>query len=157
MGFYSITDVVAGATINASANGYVDTTLGQDTGRAGTNFQLRPVPRTTTTTLTDTLSAQVGTCSDGVSMRPCHILMLPIHNSGPLEATLTWDPIDEANLDLSLFQTGSPSFIARSASTAAEPESISATVPAGTTYELRVTYASGTAATRYTLRVTHLN
>jgi hypothetical protein len=157
MGFYSIADVVPGGTINASADGYIDTTLGEGTGRAGTNFHLRPVPHTTTTTLADTLSAHVGMCSDGVSMKPCHILLLPIHNSGPLDATLTWDPAVDADLDVSLFQTGSPGLIARSASTGAEPERISANLPAGAAYELRVTYASGVAAVRYTLRVTHLN
>lgn len=157
MGFYSIADVSPGSTINVSAQGYVETTRSNGDGREGANFQLMPVPRTTTTTVSDTLTSQVGTCSDGVSMRPCHIVTIAIHNSGPLEATLTWQPGDEPNLDLSLFRTGSPNVIARSASPGDDPEHLSANLPAGATYELRITYASGTSAAKYTLKATHQN
>lgn len=154
LGFYSIAGVSAGSTINVSAQGYIEATRNGD---EGSNFQLMPVPRTTTTTMSDTLSAQVGTCSDGIAMRPCHILTIAIHNSGPLEATLTWEPGDEPNLDLSLFRTGSPNAIARSALPGDDPEKLSANLPAGATYELHITYASGTSAAKYTLKATHQN
>ena len=107
LGYFTIPDVTPGSAIRVSAAGYVDTT--QVSGRGTTNFQLMPVPQVRESTMSDTLSGQVGTCSDGVSMRPCHIMTIAIHNSGPLQATLTWDPGDDANLNLSLFRTGESS------------------------------------------------
>jgi hypothetical protein len=153
MGYYSIADVSPGSAVRVSADGYLDLAL--LTGRSETNFHLMPAPRLMDTTMSDVLSTQVGTCSDGVLLKPCHILTLAIHNKGPLKALLSWDEADEANLDLSLFRTGAGAFIARSASPGSAPERINVDLVDGATYELRVTYASGAGAPRYTLQVTH--
>ena len=109
----------------------------------------------TDTTMTDILSTQVGTCSDGVSPKPCHILTLAIHNEGPLEATLSWEQAETADLDLSLFRTGETSFIARSASPGSTPERINVDLSMAPLMSCGSRYASGTGAPRYTLQVTH--
>ena len=115
-----------------------------------------PTPATKTSTMADSLDSRVGACSDGVSMKPCHIMAIPIHNRGPLEATLTWNSGD-ADLDLSLFRSGTSSFISRSAARGTRSERIAVELPAGANYDLRVTYAEGTDPVQYTLTVTHQN
>jgi Carboxypeptidase regulatory-like domain len=155
-GYYRIDDVPASGMLSVSAPGYVETTRAIDLSREGSNFQLMPTPTTKTSTMADTLDSGVGKCSDGVSMEPCHILAIPIHNRGPLEATLTWDS-DGGDLDLSLFQSGTSSFISRSASRGTKSERIAVDLSVGANYDLRVTYAEGTEAVKYTLQVTHPN
>jgi hypothetical protein len=157
LGFYSIPDVSPGTTIGVSAEGYVDLRRESSDGREGSNFQLMPVLRMVSTTVSDTLDGAVGTCHDGVSQRPCHIITFAIHNGGPLDAELTWNPNDAADLNLSLFKTGSASFLARSATDGAAPERIKVDLAPGATYELRITYASGTDDVKYTLKATHPN
>lgn len=77
-------------------------------------------------------------------------------NAGPIDATLTWNPTGTAKLDLTLFQTGNPTPIVRSAGGSKE-ERVIANLTIPSTYELRITYAGGTADATYTLKVTHLN
>ena len=153
LGYYSIDNVAPGSRIHVSAVGYLESTLLCE--REGMNFQLMPIPRIIHSTMSDTLGEQVGTCSDGLSMKPCHIMTIAIHNQGPLEATLTWDQAGGVDLDLSLFRTGESNFISRSASQGTVPERIGVDLSEGATYELRVTYASGSSAPKYTLRVAH--
>jgi hypothetical protein len=155
-GFFSLDSVDSGSTLNVSAPGYLSSLRTVD-GDSSSTFPLMPVPKTETHSMEGTLASDGGTCSDGVSEKPCQIMAIPIHNQGPIEATLTWTPADSANLDVTLFQTGTAAPIARSAAPGSTPEHISATLPAGVTYELRVTYASGTGPVNYVLRVTHLN
>jgi hypothetical protein len=156
MGFYTLPDVTSGNTIHVSAAGYVTSTYPGDNARDKSDFQLMPEPERRTSTMSDTLTASGGTCSDGVSQRACHIMALPIHNNGILEATLEWNAADGANLDLSLFRSDLPSPILRVA-TSANPEHFRVDLRGGATFELRVTYASGTAPVKYTLRVMHQN
>ena len=157
MGYYTIPDVTVGSTIEVSAEGYVGSSRGLETvGELG-QFQLMPLPTTKTSALRDTLSDKVGKCSDGVTERPCHILTIPVHNDGPLDATLTWEPAIAADLNLSLFRTSPSALLSRAATNGGNQERITADVKGGTVFELRVTYASGTAAPTYALRVTHPN
>jgi hypothetical protein len=156
MGFYTIPNVAVASTVQISAEGYVESSGDVDSGREG-RFQLMPRPVTKTSTLRDTLDDRVGSCSDGVSQRPCHILTLPIHNDGPLEATLSWEPAASADLDLSLFRASPLSLIARSGKAGSESERINLHLAAGLSFELHVTYASGSAPATYTLRVVHQN
>jgi hypothetical protein len=157
LGFYAIPDVAPGTTIGVSAEGYVGLTRESGDGRDGSNFQLMPVLRTMTTTVSDEIDGAVGTCHDGVTQRSCHIVTIAIHNSGPIEAELTWQPPDAADLNLTLFRTGSANFLARSASVGSAPERIKVDIEPGATYELRITYAAGADDVRYTLRATHPN
>ena len=157
MGFYSLADVSTRATVTVTAPGYLETTRTLDAVGDARNFQLMPVPTTKTATMSDSLDDQVGNCNDGASMKPCHIMAFPVHNGGKVEAVLTWDADGQADLDLSLFPSGTSSFISRSASRAGKTERITVEVPPGSNYDLRVTYASGTCAANYRLNVTYPN
>jgi hypothetical protein len=156
-GFYSISGLQsAGFTLNLSADGYVNTSQAVSvTSNTTMNLQLAPVARQMSHTSTGQLTGTDGTCSDGASQKPCRILVFPVHNAGPIDAALTWNPGEVADLDLTLFQTGTQAPITGSAAAGASPERVSAHVTGGSTYELRVTYRSGRAGTTYTLRVTY--
>lgn len=155
-GYFTFADVDTGSTINVSADGYLSTLRSVD-GDSSSTFQLMPVPKTETHSMQGRLTSNGGMCSDGVSQKPCQIMAIPIHNAGPIDATLTWTPGGAANLDLTLFQTGVSTPIARSAASGSTPERINVELTVGATYELRVTYTSGTDAANYVLKVTHLN
>jgi len=156
-GYYSIASVESGSTVSVSADGYVGVTRTLKSQSDSPDFQLLPVPKTDSHTMNGSLSSDVGTCSDGVAMKPCNIMTIAIHNAGSLDAVLTWTPTDGANLDLSLFRTNDPTPIARSVATDSTSERISANLPAGANYELHVTYTGGTDPVTYQLKVTHMN
>jgi len=158
-GYYTITDLQAGAfTVAVTADQYVGTSEHVAcANNATSDFQLKPVPKTETHVLTGDIAGEDGTCSDGVAQRPCRIITIPIHNAGPVQATLSWTPSSAADLDLTLFQTGVAAPIARSATTGSGPEELSVTLPAGATYEFRITYAAGKSRVSFTLTVTHMN
>jgi hypothetical protein len=157
-GFYTITELQPGAfTIDVTADDYVGTSERVACAASSTSdFQLLPVAKTVTHVLTGDIGPDDGTCSDSVSQRPCRIVVIPIHNVGPVDAVLTWTG-GGADLDLTLFQTGISKPLVRSASPGAGPEEVQTTLSVGATYEFRITYAAGSARAAYTLRVTHLN
>jgi hypothetical protein len=159
VGLYTIAGLPsAEVTINVSADGYVATSRRlATTGDTKTDFQLRPIPSTLSHTLTGSISAGDGTCSDGVAMKPCRIVAIPVHNTGPIEATLSWESISPADLDVSVFQTGGSTPLARSALTGPMPEQVTANVTVGGTYEIRVTHSSGADTVMYTLKLTSPN
>src|SRR5207244_5876553 len=103
--------------------------------------------------LTGDIGGEDGTCSDSVSVRPCRIVVIPIHNAGPVEAVLSWTPASAADLDLTLFQTGVSAPAARSASSASGPEEVSARLTVGATYEFRLTFAGRRGRVRDKLRL----
>jgi hypothetical protein len=84
-------------------------------------------------------------------MKPCRIVVIPIHNEGMIDVKLDWEPAASADLDLTLFQTGSETPITRASGPGASEKRVSARVPGGSTYEFRITYVSGTGAVNYTL------
>src|SRR5207245_5374403 len=144
--------------INVSADAYVGASERVACVASSTSdFQLLPVAKTMTHVLTGDIGGEDGTCSDGVSARACRIVVIPIHNVGPVNAVLTWTPAQGADLDLTLFQTGDSTTIGRSASSGPGPEQVSATLTVPATYEFRITYASGKGRVSYTLRITHMN
>jgi hypothetical protein len=157
-GFYTIADLQPGAfTVAVTADDYVGTSERLACAASSTSdFQLMPVAQTETHVLTGDIGPEDGTCSDGNSQRPCRIVVIPIHNAGPVDAVLTWSG-GAADLDLTLFQTGISKPIVRSASAGHGPEEVQATLTTGATYEFRITYAGGSGRTAYTLRVVHLN
>jgi hypothetical protein len=159
VGFYTIAGLPSTEfTINVTADGYVGTTRHLAAiGNTTTDFQLRPIPATLTHTSTGTINGSDGTCNDGVTMKPCRILAIPVHNTGPIEATLTWESISPADLDLSVFQTGASTPIGRSAQVGMKQEQVTANVTVGGTYELRVTHSSGADMVTYTLTITYPN
>lgn len=156
-GRYTLSGLKPGQfTIVASAEGFVDQSQSVSAyGDTTVNVHLKPVPRTMHHTSTGTIAATDGTCSDGVAQRPCRILMVPVHNEGSTTATLTWIGDKSPDLDLTLFQTGGPSPLARSNHSGAGPEQITATIPGGSTYEFRMTWAAGTGSAQYTIEVAY--
>jgi hypothetical protein len=157
-GLYTLTGLSSGrATITVNANGYVSaSTTVELTENTTSNFQLTPAPQTVTDSLEGDIAAGDGTCSDGNAEYPCRIVVFPIHNSGPVEATLNWAG-SASKLTMTLFQTDVAAPIARSTSSGANQEHIVATLRGGVDYEFHITFDSGTGSTTYTLRVTHMN
>jgi hypothetical protein len=157
-GLYSISDLQPGAfTISVAADDYVGTSERVACSASSTSdFQLLPVAKTVTHILTGDIGGDDGTCSDSIYKRPCRIVVIPVHNVGPVDAVLTWSG-GSADLDLSLFQTGVSTPLDRSAASGAGPEQVHASLTTGATYEFRITYAGGTGRANYTLRVTHMN
>ena len=115
------------------------------------NVQLRPEPKQLTFSLRGDIASVDGRCSDGQAMRPCRIILFPVHNPGPIQATLHWTTEEDVDLDLTLFQTDSSTPIARSANRSENVEQLRGEVTGGATYELRVTLGAGTGAASYTL------
>jgi hypothetical protein len=159
LGFYTIAGLPSTEfTINVSADGYVETSQRVTAmGNTTTDVQLRPIPATLTHTSSSTMGGQDGTCSDGVVLKPCRILAVPVHNTGPIEATLSWESISPADLDLSIFKTGSTTPLGRSALVGTMPEEVTANVTAPGTYEIRITQSSGADAVTYTVNVAYPN
>ncbi len=157
-GFYTISDLQPGAfTISVAANDYVAATQHLSCATNSTSdVQLRPVPKTITDVLSDQMDGTEGTCSDGLAQRPCRIIAIPVHNTGAIDATLTWTPTGAADLDLALFQTGGTTAIARSAN-GGTSEHITATLTVPADYEFHITYAGAAKGIVFTLRLTHMN
>jgi hypothetical protein len=124
---------------------------------AATDFSLLPVPETQTNTFEYQISDGDGTCSDGAQERPCRIVAIPIHNPGPIDATLSWKATGPVALNLTLFQKGQREPLARSTSMGNGNQRVVANVPGGAVYELRITYGSGTGPASYAMRVVHQN
>lgn len=155
-GFYAVAGLVSGPLhIAITASGYTGTTADiKGVGEAPFNFTMSPLPIAQTHTTTGTLGPQVGTCSDGVSNKPCNIVVFAIHNAGAFTAELTWTPAADGTVTMTLFQTGQADPLLRGTSSPAEAR-LATTLPGGADYELRLTYSSGTAPVSYTLKVTH--
>jgi hypothetical protein len=159
VGYYTMTGLPAiELTVTVRADGYVATSRRLlATGNTSTNFQLRPIPAMLNHTSSGSISGSDGVCSDGVVMKPCRLLVIPVHNPGSIDAALSWESISPADLDLSVSQTGASTPLARSALTGPMPEQVTANVTVGGTYEIRVTHSSGSDTVTYTLKITYPN
>jgi hypothetical protein len=161
-GNYSLAGLQQGGfTVNVSASGYQGKGNPVSiTGNTTANFQLAPNPQTKDETFTGTISGGDAPCAGGDGVfrdKPCRVISLPIHNGGVIDATLDWSPNSVADLDISLFTAGGTNAIVRSASASGGREHISTNVAAGSTYELHVTYYTGSNITTYSVRVIHPN
>ncbi len=156
IGAYQIAGLTGSMNVVAAKTGY-DTTAASvnlSSGNQTLNFSLNPTAQTLDETFTGTINGGSDTCSDGTLTKACSIVILAIHNTGLVDATLTWTGgISSADLDLSLWR-GSTVLLAKSA-TATATEHVSATATSGSNYELHVTYSTGSVPVTYTLRVTH--
>jgi Carboxypeptidase regulatory-like domain len=157
-GVYTISGLHAGrfrATV--SADGFVGVTREVTVGSDNTiDFQLLPVAVSKSVTVSNQLNDGGGTCSDGAQARPCHIVALPVHNRGSIDATLTW-PVTGPVLALVLFETGSPVPMAASTSSVNGNAHLAMDLDGGVVYEIRVIYASGTGTATYSLSVAYPN
>jgi hypothetical protein len=118
------------------------------------DVQLRLEPAQLTYSLRGDIASvdgQYGQCSDGEAMRACRIILFPVHNPGPIQATLHWTTDEEVDLDLTLFQTDVQAPIARAGNVGNQIEQLRGKVTGGTTYELRVTLRAGNGEAFYTL------
>jgi hypothetical protein len=142
----------------ASAQGFVSVTrtitIAADTT---TDFPLLPVPKTMSHVFEYQISDADGTCSDGTQSKPCRIVAIPIHNAGPLDATLSWKAAAPVKLTVTLFQNGQPTPLARSTAVDDASQRVAMNLPGGAVYELRITYASGIGTASYAMRVIHQN
>jgi hypothetical protein len=126
-------------------------TLSRDTTM---NVTMRPNPQQ----LDDSYTGQISggdptTCSDGVFVKPCKRISLPIHNDGALSAEMDWVG-GSADLDLTLWRGST--LVARAVGVGSR-ESITSNVVGGSGYELRITYYSGSNTVEYRLRVRRPN
>jgi len=146
-------------TVTVTADGYVSTSrvIGAADHDVRNDIRLVPVLTIRNYTLTGEVSMADGRCSDGDSLRRCRIVMIPVHNAGPLEARLTWTPSGDGNLDLVLFRTGETAPMARSVSKDADVEELRAQLDRAATYELRIPHEVTTEGVRYTLTVSSPN
>ena len=101
-----------------------------------TDFPLLPVPETMSHTFEYQINDGDGTCSDGTQSRPCRITAIPIHNAGPLDATLSWKAAAPIKLAVTLFQNGQPTPLARSTAVDATSQRMAMNLPGGAVYEL---------------------
>jgi hypothetical protein len=124
---------------------------------AATDFPLLPVPETLTDTFEYQISDTDGTCNDGTQQRPCRIVAIPIHNTGPIDATLTWKAAGPIVLNVTLFQKGQAQPLARSTATGPAAQHLAMNIPGGAVSELRITYASGSGPASYSMRVVRPN
>lgn len=156
-GNYALAGLATGGfTVRTTAAGYNEKSQ-PVTINANTSLtvQLNPVPQTLSSTRNDTISGGDATCSDGIgSTRPCKTITLPIHNDGPISATLTWEP-SSTDLDLTLWR--GTALIASSRTASGRTETVSANATGGANFELHVTYYQGSVITTFQLRVTNPN
>ena len=157
-GVYTIAGLHAGRFRAAvSADGFVgvmrDVIIGLDNT---VDFQLLPVPVRKSLTVSYQLNDGDGTCSDGTQSRPCHIVALPVHNRGSIEATVTW-PVAGPALALILFESGSPVPLAATTPIVDGNAHLVTDVDGGAVYEIRVIYASGKGTVTYSLSVMYPN
>jgi hypothetical protein len=158
-GFYSIESVRAGTlTLVASADGFESVSHTVNVGATATvDFQLDRAFGMMRYTISGDLKATDGTCSDGTTERPCRIVAFPVHNAGPVEADLQWNPRTGVNLDVNLVQTATQAPIANSSTSTPPGASVRSSVTGHGVYELHITYAQGTADVTYTLTLSYPN
>ena len=106
-GHYEITQVPVGSySVRAAVAGYVDSTKQVTVGANTTaDFALVPMPQTIWFTRGGSISPSSPACPGDT--RPCQAFALPpVHNAGPLIATLNWNGADALALQLVNVDTG---------------------------------------------------
>lgn len=162
-GDYTLTGLVPGGfTVNVGAPGYQDGSNALTvTASATRNFTLAPIPRTLDETHNGSVDGGSPICQNffTTTTLPCVKYLVPVHNTGFLDAVLTWNS-SRQDLDLELVRepgTGSSDRIAISRSASATREEVSATLTAGVLYSVRVLYYSGSVAQPFSLRLVRPN
>jgi len=117
-------------------------------------INMAPNPKTLDQTFTGNISGgDATTCSDGIFTKPCRRISLPIHNAGVISARLDWSG-GSADLDLTLWRDSTLIASSRGVNSS---ESVSSSAQPGGSYELRVTYYSGSNVVQYNVRVSRPN
>lgn len=152
-GAYQIDGLTGSMNVTAAKSGYNSTTSSVNLSSNQTlNFNLNPPNVTVDETFTGSVDGGSAACQDtAFSTKPCKVTIIPVHNSGVIDATLTWS--GGADLDLSLWR--GTTLLASSRTASASTEHVSASASGGSNYELHVTYYDGSVIANYTLKVTH--
>lgn len=153
-GRYQITLVPPGTyNLRATLAGYVESTkqVAVNTD-AIADFALAPTPISTWFTRTGSITGTNAACYDN---RPCEIFALPpVHNSGPLYATLLWNNL-AAVLALQLYNVDTGQVVFSASSTAGQTSLYLGTqIQAPGNYQLRVVAVSAPGSVGLTLNVT---
>lgn len=154
-GNYRITGLNRGGfTVRVEAPGYDAISSGVEINADVTrNFTLRPVFQPITETLSGDVSGGSPTCGTFL-VKPCRTFTVSVHHGGTLEARLQWGNRSN-DLDLELWSGTNQ--LADSHRVGTTEEFISSGVSAGSTYQLRVIYYSGSTVQPFTLRVSRPN
>ncbi len=160
-GQYQITNLQAGSfNVRASLDGYDTTTKPVTVNTDSTlAFALNPTPRQITEAFSGTISGgdPTGTCG-----WPCKSFAIPIHNSGTVQAIVTWTTTDDARLLLQLYNADTNRVLAQSPLTPSDTststrETISASLTSPGNYELRVVAWQIARITSFSIATTHIN
>jgi hypothetical protein len=156
-GAYQIANLSPGTwSMRASLASYDDTTKTVTvTGNTTLNLALNPTLKSTTETFKQQISLTDQPCS-GVGAR-CQVLEIPLHNTGTLDAKLTWDVLLGSHLRLQLYSEDTGTVLVQVDGTTPASLSFSAAVTTPGNYQLRVVALLVTVNTPFTLTTTHTN
>lgn len=145
----------ASFTIQVSQPGYeVTSTPITVSGNRNFDLFLRPTLRILDETFNDTISGGDPACGGILQREPCRRYSFGVHYTDTAEAVLTWGS-GANDLDLELWQGSTR--VASSASATRTEERVSSRVNAGSSYQWRVVYYSGSTIQSYQLRVRRPN
>lgn len=153
-GYYALTDMTRGTfTMRASANGYepVEQSVTLANPRQQ-DLQLRPVLQIIDQVLTGAVSGGSTRCGSVVT-KPCATFNIPVHHTGTLEATLSWNS-GVNDLDLELYRGSTE--LASSNGVSRTEERITSGVAQGM-YQIRVIYYNGSTVQDFQVRVRRPN
>ena len=154
--YYVFNNVAAASfTIEVSQPGF-DTSSTPITVTGNRNFDLfiRPTLRILDESFNDAISGGDSRCGGILQNDPCRRYPFGVHYSDNAEAVLTWGS-GANDLDLELWQGSNR--IANSSSATRTEERVSSRVNAGSSYQWRVVYYSGSTIQNYQLRVRRPN
>jgi len=141
--------------VQVSAAGYETRTQSvQLTANRNLDLSLTPVLRVIDEVLSGTLSGGSTTCTDNIIPRPCQRFTFGVHHNGTAEAVLAWSA-GVNDLDLELWR--GTTRLASSAGVSRTEERVSSAVTAGSSYQWRVVYYSGSTVQGFTLTVRRPN
>lgn len=143
----------AGFTIITTHPNYQDGSnpFNLTSNQTAASIRLKPNPVGINENVTGVVSGGDPTCG-GFLPKPCKVHTFPIHNDGTFRAVLTWNT--GSDLDLELYRGTTE--IAESSSVTSREE-VSANIPGGSIYELRVIYYNGSLITGYNLAINRVN
>jgi hypothetical protein len=153
-GYYVLREVTRGTfTIRSSANGYEPGEQSVSlTNPRQQDLQLRPVLQILDHVLNGTVSGGSTRCGSIVT-KPCATFNIPIHHTGTLEATLSWNS-GVNDLDLELYRGSTE--LASSNGVSRNEERITSGVSQGM-YQIRVIYYNGSTVQDFQVRVRRPN
>ncbi|HVB38752.1 MAG TPA: carboxypeptidase-like regulatory domain-containing protein [Vicinamibacterales bacterium] len=153
-GHYYLQGLTGNIQLRVSAPGYIDNQADLLAFRdQNMDLTLTPEPKTIDQTLTGQVKSTDPQC---YLIHACQVYTINAHHDGPIDATLTW-PDEDVYLMLQLFVPATGRIITQGEDLFVAKQAISASLDAGTRYQLRVVYENGSKPTTFTLVTTHPN